>query len=250
MRVDIMRYQDVLPALQVEVAGTPRTFLLDTGAGLTCLAPALVAELGLVARGRLTGLRMGGERVDLPQVDPPALTVGGLGLAPLAMGVLDLAAFLPEGWPPVDGVLALDAFRVQPLTLDLRGRALWLETPDTLAQRVAGAQELTVRVSRPLAGVARELFVAATMADRTLWLELDSCNAAPVLLATHTGVEVDEDGDGAEAELDLGGTAPWRGAALVQDLIFDGNLGQTFLAEHVVTMDLEAERMWAVPSQA
>ncbi len=242
MQIEIERYQDMLPAVRVTVADEERLFLLDTGAGITCVSPALASECGVEPWGRLTGFRMSGERVDLQRADGLALSLGGRALAPLTVGVLDLSTLLPEGWPAVDGVLALDAFRDQPLTLDLAGRSLTLETPETLAARVAAGDELAIRVSRPVQGWAREVFVAAELDGRTWWLELDSGNTAPVLLAEHTGLE--EDG---EISLDLGGM-PWTGEFLLQEMILDGNLGQTFLAGRLVTLDLQAERMVVAPA--
>jgi hypothetical protein len=238
MRVELTRYQDMLPALTVDVNGESKQFLFDTGAGITCISPGVAEALSMTPWGRLTGHRMSGERVDLRHASDVRVQVGGVELAPLTVGVLDLVALLPDGWPPIDGILALDAFASQPVTIDLSGRVLELEDAAGLAARADAGSELDVRVARPVQGYARELHVAAKLDGRTYWLELDSGNVAPVLLAEHTGLESD-----GEITLDLGGT-PWTGEFLLQDMILDGNLGQTFLAGRCVTLDLAAERAW------
>ncbi|MDF1701464.1 MAG: aspartyl protease family protein [Planctomycetota bacterium] len=242
--IALERYQDALPAVRVDVAGTQRLFLFDTGAGITCVAPALAAELEAEPYGKLVGLRMNGESLELQRVDAVALAVGGIPLVPPMVGVLDLAALLPEGWPPVDGVLALDAFVHRPLTLDLAARTLVLESESSARERARAGDEVEIRVSRPVQGHAREVFVAARLDGRTWWLELDTGNAAPVLLAVHTGVE-----DDGEITLELGG-APWTGAFYLQEMILDGNLGQTFCAGRAITLDLAHERMFVAPSSA
>ena len=240
--VAITRYQDMLPTVPVTVAGETRTFLLDTGAGITCITPPVAEALGVEPYGKLVGLRMSGQKVTLRRVDGVDLAVGGVRLEPPTVGVFDLASLLPEDWPPLDGVLGLDAFVAQPLTIDLSGRTLTLESPESLAARQAAGDELQVRVSRPIQAFAREAFVAAELDGRTLWLELDSANTAPVLLGDHVGL--DEDG---EITLDLGG-APWTGAFHLQPMILDGNLGQSFFAGQAITLDLAAERMTVAAS--
>lgn len=244
VEIAVARYQDALPAVTAVIGGHEGTWLLDTGAGITCITPAVAARLEVEPYGKLVGLRMTGESVTLQQADGYAPTLGGVPLAPQAVGVLDLASMLPEGWPPVDGVLALDAFVEAPFSIDLAGRTLTLETEASLAARVAAGDELEIRVARPVQGLAREVFVGARLEGRTCWLELDSGNAAPVLLGDHVGLDAD-----GEITLDLGG-APWTGAFHLQEMILDGNLGQTFFAGRVITLDLAAERMWVAPASS
>ena len=236
--VAIEHYQDLLPAVSVEVGGAARTFLFDTGAGISCLTPRVAEELGLAAFGRLAGLRMRGDKIELQQVEAPELRVGGIAVAPPSMGVLDLETMLPAGWPPIDGVLALDAFVAQPLSIDLAGRALVLESAASLVARHAAGTPVPIRVSRPVQGLAREVFVAAELGGRTLWLELDSGNAGPVLLGAHVGQHAND----GELTFELGGS-PWTTEGRVEPLILDGNLGRTFFDGRTLTLDLAAECM-------
>ena len=233
----IDRYQDALPSITVLVNGAARTFLLDTGAGITCITPEVAEDVGATPFGRLVGLRMSGASVELRRCDGVSLRVGEHTLAPPTVGVIDLAALLPEGWPPVDGVLGLDAFVEQPLTIDLPARVLTLESLESLVARQGSGIDVRIRVARPVQGFAREVFVAADFGGRTLWLELDSGNTGPVLLGAHVGLEEDS-----EITLDLGRTA-WTGACSRQALILDGNLGQSFFAGGAITLDLASERM-------
>ncbi len=246
MFMRLHRYQDLLWSVDVSVrGGPPQRFLVDTAAGLTVLDSLTAQNLGLSPWGRLTGHKMGGQRVDFQQVDPVPLSLGGLVLKLDALAVLDLGKLLPPDWPPVAGVLALDAFEKQPVTFDFQRSALVLETPGSLERRSATARPLRVRVGRQAQGAAIDLFVrVGREAERPAWLELDSGNTGPTLLATHSLPLLGVTGEGGRAELDFGKdwseSIDWTHA----DLIIDGNLGQSFLNRHALTVDLPSCQAW------
>ena len=112
-------------------------FILDTGAGITVLSQSLVIKLGGKPAGQYTGFRMTGERLDLqlytipelrigPVVRKQALIAGWDGLDNLHIDGMTLH---------LDGIVALDVFRDQPVTLDFEQHQLIFETPASLAQR-------------------------------------------------------------------------------------------------------------------
>jgi hypothetical protein len=222
-------------------------FLFDTGGGGTVLSPDAARALGLTTFGRLTGFRHDGGRVDGPRAGPVELDVGTIARRG-EVGVLDLGAFLPDA-PRLGGIVALDLFAGQRLTIDLAHERLFLETADTLRERTKDASELSVRVASQSGGAALDLFVALEGEHGKLWLELDCGNAGPVLLAPHAFVELglDPPPAGRSANLEL----PIEGLGLVpcdvqqKELIYDGLLNAAFFAHHAVSLDLAAARAWA-----
>lgn len=240
------RYQDLLWAVDVCLGDGPsQRFLLDTAAGLTLLDIKTATQQGLSPWGRLTGHKMSGQRVDFQQVDPVPLSLGDQQLDLNALSVTDLGALLPPGWPPVAGVLALDAFHAQAVTFDFARARLTLESPESLATRISTAHPLRVRIGRQAQGASLDLFVRIGGENqRPTWLEIDSGNTGPILLAPHSIALLGLSGDGGNAEMvfaeDFSEPAAWEKA----DIIIDGNLGQSFLNTHALSLDLKSAQAW------
>ena len=82
------------------------------------------------------------------------------------------------------------------------------------------------------------------------WLELDSGNTGPAILAPPTAAALGADADtlmdapGAVV-LDLPGAGRVTTQAVVKDVVIDGNLGLAFLEGKTLALDLAAERVWA-----
>jgi hypothetical protein len=164
------------------------------------------------------------------------------------VGVLDLDALL-GGLPPVAGIVSLETFAGQSLTIDLRGRRLVVESAKSLVERSRGSSELQVRVARPSAGAALDVFVAIEGKHGPLWFELDCGNLAPVLVAPHAyvelGLEPPAAGKTKEAALVLRGLGPVACEIQTKELIYDGLLDAAFFERYLVTLDLAAGRAWA-----
>ena len=240
------RYQDQLWAVDVCLGDGPsQRFLLDTAAGLTLLDIETVAQQGLTPWGRLTGHRMSGQRMDFQQLDPVSLSLGDQQLDLNALAVMNLSALLPPDWPLVAGVLALDVFHNQAVTFDFAQARLTLESPASLTARLATARALQVRLGRQAQGAGLDLFVrVGGKNQRPIWLEIDSGNTGPALLAPHSLALLGLSGDRGKTELvfteDLSEVAEWEEA----DIIIDGNLGQSFLNTHAMSLDLKNARAW------
>jgi hypothetical protein len=237
---------------EVTVGGGVHPFLVDTGGGLTILTPQLTGPAGCETFGRVTVMRSDGTRLDLLRCAPARLLIAG-GERTLEAAVLDLGAL---GLPGIGGLLSLATFEGAAVTLDLAGRELTLESDASLAERVRGVAELTVRASRSGGGAALDLFVRARAARGDLWLELDSGNAGPLLLAPHAvaqlGIELaaaDTAGAGTPVSIDLVGLGPTPLRAVAAERIYDGLVNAEFFLHHVVTFDLRtsAPRVWAAP---
>ncbi len=245
-------YAGRLRTVSVAVAGEERRFLLDTGGGITLLAPSAAREAGCTPRGRLTGFRMGGERVDFPVCGTVALALGGARLAPEA-AVLDLAGILTPGLPPLAGLVSLQTFGSRAVTLDLGGGRLWIETAASLADRTRGMAPLVARPQLEMGGAGLDLFVAVDGRRGRLWFLVDSGNLDEVLLAPHAleelaageALEALRAGRTVEVELPVAGLGRARVAARQRDVIYDGVLNAAFLERVVLALDLGPVRAWA-----
>jgi hypothetical protein len=222
-------------------------FLFDTGGGVTLLSLVAAKTLAIEPFGRGTGFRHDGTRVDRPRGGPVTLSAGGWAQRG-EIGVIDLAAMLP-GLPPVDGILALDFFRGDALTIDLAKKRLTLETPASLTARTQGAPEVELRLAHQAAGAALDVMVGVEGLHGTLWFELDSGNVAPVLVAPHSLVELGLEplalGKRAHVELPILGLGLEPVEIEAKDLIYDGLLNAAFFERHVLTLDLARGRGWA-----
>lgn len=238
-------YVGRLRAVRARVGGEELRLLFDTGGGLTSISPAAAARAGCAGTGRSTGFRMSGERLDSPLC--PALEVAvGPWRSRLDVGVFDLAALLPKEFPPLDGVLGLDAFDGATLTLDLAGDRLTLETAASAARRIATAAELRVRRATNPDSRGVDLFVACPAPRGDAWLLLDSGNLDTVRLAPHAAalLGVPPAGD-PRARLVVAGLPPEEAEITVHDSIYDGALNQRWMAKRVLTLDLLRNRGWS-----
>jgi hypothetical protein len=216
--------------------------LFDTGGGTTLVTPAVAARLGCRPYGADTGHRMTGEPVVAARCDSIRMSAVGWAarLAPVA--VLDVNALLPPELPRLDGVLALDAFRGQVLTIDWGAGVL----------RVHGAAsaDSALRASGVIYRAATgqnggELSAMARVEGRRgpLWFLLDSGNLRGTLVAS--AVMRDSLIGALENDrvlLEVGGRPPIELPYSVSDLVLDGALGTDYFVRGAVTLDLRHVR--------
>jgi hypothetical protein len=244
-------YLGVLWSFQGEVDGKPRRFLLDTAGGITVISQPFADAIGCKPWGRVTGFRMRGDRVDAPRCDDVGLTAAGVPLKAPTAGVIDFSTLLPKDAPPLDGSVALDAFAGRAVTLDLAGRRLIVETPDSLKVRARQGVEVPVRFSREAMGLALTPFVAAPTAKGQIWLELDCGSTGALVIGKHVADLLGLDPavqKGQSVDMALVGGPKISGKVLVEDMILDGNIGVPALQQWVVTLDLANERAWIAPA--
>lgn len=253
--------------VEVEVAGKVRTFLLDTGGGITIITPELAQEAGCAPSGRLSAHRMNNQRVDFPTCENLELKLGGESLRPAVLGIFDLNPMLPKDWPHLDGLLSLQTLEKRPVTFDFSGHRLILESDSSLKARIATAMPVTTRLSRPGAGAVLDLFFAASTKDgKKLWLMADSGSDAPLVLAPHAAQMLGANLDAPETEkktnpagetvawqlkqidLNVAGLGMLKPTATIRELIYDGNIGMPVLRLYVLTLDLRTGQAWASPA--
>jgi hypothetical protein len=135
----------------------------------------------------------------------------------------------------------------------LTGNRLTLETSASLARRIKGVPELSIRTSRQAGGAALDLFLEVRATPGSIWLEVDSGNAGPTLMSPHAlsqlGASLSAEGPQPLA-LDVRGIGLVTTDAVAKDLIYDGLLNAAFLESIVLTVDLSSERAWAVRRRA
>lgn len=249
--VPLSLYLGALPSVQVEVGGRPTTFLLDTAGGLTVITPDTAKALGCAPWGQLTGFRMRGDRVDTQRCDHVELRLPGTRLKLATAGVWDFSRLLPKDAPPLGGSIALDALDGRAITLDLAAGRLIVETPQSLAARVAHATAVPVRFAREVGGQALTPLVAVDTRQGRLWMELDCGSDGSVIvnrpIAAALGLDSANTGK-QSVSLSLGGTVPVQADASVKELILDGNIGAPVLRRWVITLDLAHQKLWLVPA--
>lgn len=258
--------------VRASVRGRAGVFLWDTGEGVSMITPAFAARVGCTPWGQITGYRMTGDRLDAPHCDDLAFEVqggdagtrrrdgasapGAVRLPAPSVIVYDISAFTKPGAPPLDGAPGLDVFAGRAITFQLTRGTLTLESPASLAVRVApatGAVEVPMRMVRDAEGLALAVNLGVPTGTGTAWMELDSGNSGPTLfiaryLAAQFRLDTAQHAP-QPVRFTVGDRVPVQGTARMLDhMAIDGNLGATFLRDWDVTLDLATGRAWVAPA--
>jgi hypothetical protein len=241
-------YLNVLQSVEVEVSGKKRPFLFDTAGGATLFTPAVARAVGCEPFGRTTGFRHDGSRVDFQRCDIVELSIGGETME-VEGAVFDLMAMLPDGAPELGGIVSIHTLGKRPFTLDLASGTLTLESSDSLAKRIVDMHEIEVRPSTQGGGASYDLFLKVEASRGDLWLEIDSGNAAGLMLSPHAvtqlGLTPPAEGDATiPVTLQISGFGPYSAPAIVKDTIYDGLVDARFLRKHRMTVDTANGRAW------
>lgn len=236
-------------AVRASINGQPGLFALDTAGGISLVTPGMAQRIGCTPWGRVSGHRMMGDRLDAAICNDGAVAIEGQRLAAPTLAVVDVMKFYPPDAQPVDGLLALDLFAGRAITIDFRKLELTLETADSLRRRIAGAQELPMRMARELQGRALAVSVGVPTPLGPVWMELDSGNGGTILVSKPYANLFKLDAAQAGPQevdfaLDPAGTLRVQGRAFTPDMVIDGNIGMPFLKDVAVTLDLAAGRLW------
>lgn len=246
--IPLERYQGRLRLVRVRAAGREWRLLLDTGGGVTLVSPAMADALGCIARGRVVGHRMTGEPFVSQSCVAPPLEIAGWRAPAQTLGVFDLMALLPAGWPRVDGLLSLRTFAGERVTLDLAHDTLLVAR--ARADSAPPGTRVPGRTASGPSGAELLVYVGVPVTPDTLWLLVDSGNLGPVLLAPHAarllGV-ADSVGAEATVQLPMAPGLTESVAILVRELILDGALNAAWLERGRLTFDLATGETWWVP---
>jgi hypothetical protein len=256
------QYVHHLVTVPVLVEGTEATLVLDSGIGMTLISSSLAAAVGCELTGATySGRRMSGHKVTIPLGSVGSFTVGDHRDESPVVGVFDIA-----GLDGVDGFLALDYFRLAPLTVDYQARVIVLEDAYSMAPQAGAAIAVDVRVEQDAHSIA--VFLPLDVLGRaSLWVEVDMGSDSLILnaaLADELGINLNDattrsvdgrDETGHEYSryfTQFQGVVNVTGASSIgqrdpevmfQDIIYDGLVGDAFLRNFTVTYDLPNARM-------
>jgi len=231
------------------VNGVPGDFLLDTGGGNTLLTHEFSSRVACKYWGRTTGYNMFGKRNDGPHCDNVQIAAGEAMLTPVNVSSIDFGDQFAGDKTP-DGLLSLDAFDGKVITLDQVAATLTLETKASLATRIRGMKELPLRISRECSARCLSIFIGVPTKQGQTWLILDSGAGGVSLIARDYAEVFGLDPTKKEQRLryDAAPGVPIDSPVLITDMIMDGNLGQPFMSQYVMTVDLRQGRLWVAPA--
>ncbi|HEV8368332.1 MAG TPA: hypothetical protein VGQ39_10310 [Pyrinomonadaceae bacterium] len=195
--------------------------------------------------GTHAGFNMFGKRSDGPHCDDVQIMAGDVALTPVNIGKIDFEGQFPGDVAP-DGLLSLDAFGGKVITLDQKAGTLTIETPKSLVNRTRTMKELPFRVSRECSARCLSVFIGVPTAKGMTWLILDS-GAGGVSIISKDHAELfglDPNAKEQQLKFDAAPGVPVSSPAQVTDMIMDGNLGQPFMSQYVITFDLVHGRLW------
>jgi hypothetical protein len=227
-----------LKTVRVSAGGRPLTMLLDTGGGATLVTPDLAKQIGCAPFGRDVGHRMTGEAVEFQRCETLTLSAGAWQRRIAPVGVFDIGRLLPPELPRLDGVLALDAFEGEVVTLDWAAGTVTIhgQADAPAALKRTG---VPVRIATGDSGRFYSALLPVAAPRGGLWFLLDSGNIRGTLVARHVArdgrMHIAETG---EAVLTIGARPPVTVRTEAADLDIDGALGTAWLLLGPVTLDL------------
>ena len=243
--IKLQRFRKALWKVHVTVKNKSGDFLLDTGGGVTLLTENFSKDIQCEFWGRTTGFNMFGKKSEGPHCDNVQITAGDVALTPVNVGKIDFKDQFPGDVAP-DGLLSLDAFDGKAITLDQKAATLTIETPNSLSRRIKTMKELPFRISRECSARCLSAFLGVPTAKGMTWLILDS-GAGGVSLISRDHAELfglDPNAKEQRLEFQAAPGIPIDSPVLITDMIMDGNLGQPFMSQYVITIDLARGRLW------
>lgn len=214
------------------------TFLFDTGGGATTISPALAASIGCHPYGRQVGHRMSGEPVEFQACDSIGFVLDGWAVRHAPVAVFDVNALLPPTLPKLDGVLSLETFRGQVITIDWPRSRIVVHSADEVGTALA-RNGLSVRFATGDNGGTISALVPVEGRRGTLWFLLDTGDILGTLVAPHVLrdslliLRADS-----TVDVTVGARATERIPVAVDSINLDGVLGTAYLLRGPVSLDL------------
>jgi hypothetical protein len=243
--IKLQRFRKALWKVHVTIKGKPGDFLLDTGGGVTLLTEDYAKGVECKFWGRTTGYNMFGKRSEGPHCDNVQIEAGAVALSPVNVGHIDFGEQFSGDKAP-DGLLSLDAFDGKAITLNQAAGTLTIETAKSLTQRTKAMKELPLRVSRECSARCLSVFLGVQTTEGMTWLILDSGAGGVSLIAKDYAKVFGLDPNGKEQRLkfQIAPDVTVDSPVLVTEMIMDGNLGQPFMSQYIMTLDLAHGRLW------
>lgn len=243
--IKLERFRKALWKVNLTVKGKAGAFLFDTGGGVTLLTEEFSKGIDCKYWGRNTGYNMFGKRGDGPHCDGVQLVAGDVALTPVNIGKIGFDGMFPGDKDP-DGLLSLDAFDGKIITIDQKAAMLTIETEQSLKKRIKSMKEHPFRLARECSGRCLSAFLGVKTPDGMTWMNIDTGAGGVSLISKEYAPSLGLDPEKKEQQLkfQLSPEVTIGGPVMVTDMIMDGNLGQPFLSNYIITLDLLHGRMW------
>ena len=243
--IKLQRFRKALWKVHVTLKGKEGDFLFDTGGGVTLVTEEFSKGIDCRFWGRSTGYNMFGKKAEGPHCDDVPISAGNVPLTPVNIGKMDFNGKFPGDRDP-DGLLSLDAFERKAITIDQKAATLTLETDKSLKKRVRSMAEYPFRLARECSGRCLSAFLGVKTPDGMTWLNIDTGAGGVSLISKEYAPTFGLDPEKKEQQLNfkMSPRVTIGGPVMVTEMIMDGNLGQPFLAQYVVTLDLKNGRIW------
>jgi hypothetical protein len=247
--VPLGTFMGMMPTVDTIVWGNESNFLLDTGGGVTTISPRLAKAMGCTPWGDLVGFRMRGDRLDMQHCDKVDVAVGKQTFNAPQAAVFDINSLAPKDAPPIEGVVALDLFADQAITIEPSASRLTIETPASLKARTKHLFDQPIRIVRDAQGVALTVDLGVPTDKGMLWMEMDTGNddnAIPISKAAASALGLDPEittPQPIHVELAPGIVIDGK-AHVVDKLIMDGNIPLQYLKAWAITFDLKHGKAW------
>jgi hypothetical protein len=243
--IKLERFRKALWKVNVTVKGKTGDFLFDTGGGITLFSEEFAKGIDCKFWGRFTGYNMFGKKGGGPYCSDVQLTARGVGLTPVNVGKMSFDGYFPGDKAP-DGLLSLDSFDGKMITIDQKAGSITLETEKSIKKRVKAMKEFPMRIVRECTARCLGVVLGVKTEKGMTWLNLDTGAGGVSIFSKEYaplfGLGLEEKGQEINYALDK--DFKITGAAMVTEMIMDGNLGQPFLANYVLTLDLKNGRLW------
>ena len=132
LRVEVpIEYSMKLLFVDVAIADAESTFsfILDTGAGMTCISRGLAEQLGVESTGDMSAAGAGGA-LDAHAGRIDRLSIGALEVKDLDVMVLDIGPLANMMGRRIDGILGYNVLNRYATTIDIAGETLVFESSD------------------------------------------------------------------------------------------------------------------------
>ncbi len=243
--IKLQRFRKALWKVHVTLKGKEGDFLFDTGGGVTLVTEEFSKGIDCKYWGRSTGYNMFGKKGEGPHCDDVPISAGGVPLTLVNIGKMDFTGMFPGDKEP-DGLLSLDAFDGKVITIDQKAATLIIETDKSLKKRVLTMTEYPFRLARECSGRCLSAFLGVKTPDGMTWLNIDTGAGGVSLISKEYAPTFGLDPEKKEQQLNfrISPQITIGGPVMVTDMIMDGNLGQPFLSQYIVTLDLKNGRIW------
>lgn len=243
--IKLERFRKALWKVNITVKGKTGDFLFDTGGGITLLATDFSKDIDCTFWGRFTGYNMFGKKGGGPYCSDVPLSSRGISLTPVNVGRMSFDGYFPGDKAP-DGLLSLDSFDGKVITIDQKAATITIESEKSLKKRIKAMKEFPMRIVRECTGRCLGVVLGVKTEKGMTWLNIDTgAGGVSIFSKEYASLfGLGEEEKGQEVNYAIDKDFKITGPAMVTEMIMDGNLGQPFLANYVLTLDLQNGRLW------